>query len=138
MTIFVGQSEPHRFSLRYRDPRQRRPSTSAYTLRGARSSLLLVVLFILVVSSSQAQTKSQSAARLIYERCHSSVVVVVPLDKDNKPLGQGSGFIIGTNRVVTNHHVLADAASAAVIFADGGTEVSEGFVADNPGQTLRL
>ena len=138
MTIFVGQSEPHRFSLRYRDPRQRRPSTSAYTLRGARSSLLLVVLFILVVSSSQAQTKSQSAARLIYERCHSSVVVVVPLDKDNKPLGQGSGFIIGTNRVVTNHHVLADAASAAVIFADGGTEVSEGFVADNPGRDVTV
>jgi len=63
---------------------------------------------------------------------------VVPLDKDNKPLGQGSGFIIGTNRVVTNHHVLADAASAAVIFADGGTEVSEGFVADNPGRDVTV
>jgi S1-C subfamily serine protease len=62
-----------------------------------------------------------STIRKAAERCHSSVVVVVPLDKDNKPLGQGSGFIIANNKVVTNHHVLADATSAAVIFADGGT-----------------
>jgi Trypsin-like peptidase domain len=59
-------------------------------------------------------------------------VVVVPLGKDNKPLGQGSGFIIAANEVVTNHHVLEEATSAAVIFADGSTEAVEGFLADNP------
>jgi hypothetical protein len=100
--------------------------------------LLLAALLTLVVGSSNAQTKSQNTASLVYERCHSSVVVVVPLDKDNKPLGQGSGFIIATNRVVTNHHVLADATSAAVSFADGGTEVVKGFIADNPARDITI
>jgi tetratricopeptide (TPR) repeat protein len=113
-------------------------SSSTSTQRAARSFLLLAVLFILVVDSSGAQTKSQSAASLIYERCHSSVVVVVPLDKDSKPLGQGSGFIIAANRVVTNHHVLADATSAGVIFADGATEVAEGVLADNPSRDITI
>src|SRR5271157_5559656 len=101
--------------------------------------LCLALLVFPAVDAAQAQsTKPESAARLIYERCHPSVVVVVPLDKDNKPLGQGSGFIVATNRVVTNHHVLADAASAAVIFADGGTEVVEGFLADNPTRDITI
>ena len=99
----------------------------------------LALLHLPALDSAQAQsTKPQSSARLIYERCHSSVVVVVPLDKNNKPLGQGSGFIIATNKVVTNHHVLADARSAAVIFADGGTEVVEGFLADNPTRDITI
>lgn len=99
---------------------------------------LALLLFFGLESGRAQSARSQSAARLIYERCHSSVVVVVPLDKDNKPLGQGSGFIIGTNRVVTNHHVLADATSAAVIFADGGTEIVEGFSADNPSRDITV
>lgn len=138
MRVFLGRTGAQDSSLWYRRPRQPRPSSSTSTQRIARSFLLLAVLFILVVDSSTAQTKSQSAAGLIYERCHSSVVVVVPLDKDNKPLGQGSGFIIAPNRVVTNHHVLADAASAAVSFADGGMEVAEGIVADNAARDITI
>jgi S1-C subfamily serine protease len=138
MTVFLGRTEAQDSSLRHRCPRQPRPSSSTSAQRVARSILLLAVLFILVFDSSRAQTKSKSAASLIYERCHSSVVVVYPLDKDNKPLGQGSGFIIATNRVVTNHHVLADAAGAAVSFADGGTEVAEGIVADNPTRDIAI
>jgi tetratricopeptide (TPR) repeat protein len=99
---------------------------------------LALLLFPAFDSALAQTTKPQSSARLIYERCHSSVVVVVPLDKNNKPLGQGSGFIIATNKVVTNHHVLADARSAAVIFADGGTEVVEGFLADNPTRDITI
>ena len=99
---------------------------------------LLLALLISGVHSAQGQTKSQSPASLIYEHCHSSVVVVFTLDKDNKLLGQGSGFIIAPNRVVTNHHVLAGATGAAVLFADGGTEVVEGFLADNQTRDIAI
>src|SRR6516165_347288 len=132
MNILLWRPKTGAFLPLLREFRQPDLPVSLYSRCAVHRVLLLTVLSILVVGSSEAQTKSQSAARLIYERCHSSVVVVVRLDKDNKPLGQGSGFIIGTDRVVTNHHVLADAANAAVIFADGGTEVVEGSVADNP------
>lgn len=104
----------------------------------SRYLFLLLALLISGVHSAQGQTKSQSPASLIYEHCHSSVVVVFTLDKDNKLLGQGSGFIIAPNRVVTNHHVLAGAAGAAVLFADGGTEVVEGFLADNPTRDIAI
>ncbi len=105
---------------------------------GLTEVLALAALLILFVNSAQAQTKLRNAAGLIYERCHSSVVVVVPLDKDDKPLGQGSGFIIAANKVVTNHHVLADSTNAVVFFADGGTERVEGFIADNPTRDITI
>lgn len=105
---------------------------------GLTEVLALAVLLVLFVNSAQAQTKSRNAAGLIYERCHASVVVVVPLDKDDKPLGQGSGFIIAANKVVTNHHVLAESTNAVVLFADGGTERVEGFIADNPTRDITI
>jgi S1-C subfamily serine protease/tetratricopeptide (TPR) repeat protein len=138
MTVFLGRTEAQDSSLRFRRFRNQRLSSSTSIHRVTRFFLLLTVLCILVIDSSLAQTKPQSAASLIYERCHSSVVVVVPMDKDDKPLGQGSGFIIAANSVVTNHHVLADATSAVVIFADGGTEVAEGFLADNPTRDITI
>jgi tetratricopeptide (TPR) repeat protein len=95
-------------------------------------------LLILTVNPVQAQTRSRNAASQIFESCHSSVVIVVPLDKDNKPLGQGSGFIIETNKVVTNHHVLADSPNAAVIFADGATEFVDGFLTDSPTRDITI
>ena len=48
--------------------------------------LLLLALLISGVHPAHAQTKSTSPASLIYEHCHSSVVVVFTLDKDNKLL----------------------------------------------------
>ena len=105
---------------------------------GLTEVLGLAVLLVFFVNSAQAQTKSRNAAGLIYERCHASVVVVVPLDKDDKPLGQGSGFIIAANKVVTNHHVLAESTNAVVLFADGGTERVEGFIADNPTRDITI
>jgi len=97
----------------------------------------MIVIFLFAVCLN-GQTKTQSVASSIYERCHSGVVVVVPLDKDDKPLGQGSGFILAANRVVTNHHVLADSSNAVVLFADGDTVRVEGFLADNPTRDITI
>jgi tetratricopeptide (TPR) repeat protein len=114
-----------------------RRSPCAFAESGARSPVLFV-LMVLAASFSQAQTRPQSEGSLIYDRCHSAVVVVVTLDKDNKALGQGSGFIIAPNKVVTNHHVINGAINAVVMFADGQTEAVDGFLADNASRDIAI
>jgi S1-C subfamily serine protease len=44
-----------------------------------------------------------------------AVVFIQTFDKDNKPLGQGSGFFVNNKgHIVTNHHVLEGAYRATV------------------------
>ena len=90
MIVFLETSKSQASSFENRYSCQADPAYSLSNTGVAHLFLPLAVLLILGVAA-QAQTKSQSPASLIYERCHSSVVVVFPLDKDNKPLGQGSG-----------------------------------------------
>jgi tetratricopeptide (TPR) repeat protein len=110
------------------------PSINSILLR----LLVTMIACVLFTTCTHAQTKTQSPASSIYERCHSAVVVVVTFDKNDKPIGQGSGFILSANHVVTNHHVIADSSSAAVLFADGETAKVEGFVADNPTRDIAI
>jgi len=116
----------------------RRAPSAALLTKIVNGSLVAIIALVLFTARLNAQTKSQSPASSIYERCHSGVVVVVPLDKDDKALGQGSGFILAANRVVTNHHVLAGSSNAVVLFADGDTVRVEGFVADNPTRDITI
>jgi len=66
----------------------------------------------------------------IYDHAHSVVVVIVS-DRNSKPIGQGSGFIVAKDRIVTNHHVVKGAKDALVVFADGTSELVEGVAADS-------
>jgi Flp pilus assembly protein TadD len=106
--------------------------------RHVRSLQLLILALAICGSFARAQTRPQSEGSLIFDRCHSAVVVIVTLDKDKKALGQGSGFIISANKVVTNHHVISGATNAAVMFADGQTEAVDGFIADNPSRDIAI
>jgi S1-C subfamily serine protease len=99
---------------------------------------LAMALVLALGGKASAQSRPQSTAGGIYDKCHVSVVVVVTLDADGKAVGQGSGFILSTDRVVTNHHVLADAANAVVIFADGKTANVDGSVADSPSRDISI
>jgi S1-C subfamily serine protease len=85
-----------------------------------------------------AQAAPQITAADIYARAHSSVVVVIVADGNEKPIGQGSGFIVAKDRIVTNHHVVNGAADALVIFADGTSELVEGVAADSPTRDLAV
>jgi hypothetical protein len=85
-----------------------------------------------------AQAAPQITAADIYARAHSSVVVVIVADRNEKPIGQGSGFIVAKDRIVTNHHVVKGAADALVIFADGTSELVEGMAADSPTRDLAV
>ena len=99
-------------------------------------TVLKTVSICLIPTLSPAQTKPRISVADIYERAHSSVVVVIVADRNSKPFGQGSGFIVAKNRVVTNHHVVQGARDALVVFEDGTSESVEGVVADSPAHDL--
>src|SRR6266478_5344069 len=99
---------------------------------------LSAFLLGIIPSLCNAQATPQNTPSAIYERTHVSVVVIVTADKDANPTGQGSGFIIAKNKIVTNHHVVDGASSAVVIFADGTTADVAGIIADSPARDLAI
>jgi S1-C subfamily serine protease len=114
---------------------ERGPTLARRLIKLGRLSLLQLI-FIPIFCS--AQTKSASTAAEIYERTHSSIVIVLAADDDAKPIGQGSGFIISQDRIVTNHHVLEGASSVLVVFADGISLSADGIVADSSTRDLTI
>jgi tetratricopeptide (TPR) repeat protein len=83
-----------------------------------------------------SQSKTSMSAAEIYDHSKNSVVVIITADKNDKPTGQGSGFIVSKDRIVTNHHVLAGAPQALVVYADGKSVVVEGIVADSSSRDI--
>jgi tetratricopeptide (TPR) repeat protein len=74
---------------------------------------------LLAACPAAAQTKINLSPEVIYARSKASVVTILTFDSNRAPLGQGSGFIVANNRVVTNYHVVAGSSSASIIFNDG-------------------
>ena len=61
-----------------------------------------------------------------------AVVLIQTFDKDNKPLGQGSGFFVDNKgHIVTNHHVIEGAYRAVVKTSSGMEYPVEGVIAKN-------
>ena len=101
-------------------------------------TVLATVFGCLIPAMCRTQTRPQIAAEDIYQRTHGSVVFIVVGDKDSEPFGQGSGFIVAKDRIVTNHHVMQGAREALVFFADGVSEPVDGVVADSPARDLAI
>lgn len=85
-----------------------------------------------------AQTKGSLSPDVLYARAKDCVVTILTFDANRAPLGQGSGFIVGKNRVVTNYHVLAGSSSASIIFSDGSIGVVESVVAGSEPKDLLI
>lgn len=64
-------------------------------------------------------TRAQSSSADIVARVKPSVVSIITLDKDGKPLMLGSGFCVGLNRIITNKHVIKGATSIQVSTGNG-------------------
>jgi hypothetical protein len=99
---------------------------------------LATFLNCLIAALCFAQAAPQITPADIYAHAHSSVVVVLVADSNEKPIGQGSGFIIAKNRIVTNHHVVEGASDALIVFADGTSARVEGVGADSPARDLAI
>jgi tetratricopeptide (TPR) repeat protein len=121
----------------YPDPTQRRDqATFAGKLSSRGMPLLLILIGLFHSGICRAQAKPTTTPTAIYDRTHSSIVVIVTADKDDKPVGQGSGFIVARDRIATNHHVFEGAANAVVFYADGASVLVEGIFADSPARDL--
>jgi tetratricopeptide (TPR) repeat protein len=79
----------------------------------------VVCVLTLAVSPVPAQTKGILPPEALYAKCKMSVITILTFDANRAPLGQGSGFIVGRNRVVTNYHVVGGSSSASIVFSDG-------------------
>ncbi|MEK7449595.1 MAG: tetratricopeptide repeat-containing serine protease family protein [Planctomycetota bacterium] len=80
----------------------------------------LICLYILArpqIITAQAPIVSGQADK-IYEQNNQAVVIIITYDKDVKPLGKGSGFIVRSDgAIVTNLHVVSGASSIKVKIA---------------------
>jgi tetratricopeptide (TPR) repeat protein len=74
----------------------------------------------------------------IFSRARASVVVIFAASQDGKRQVLGSGFVVGRDRIATNHHVLAGMNKAHVVFSDGDIRSVSGVVADSPQQDLLI
>ena len=92
------------------------------------------LIFILAFVASVNSTISIADERLVdlVKKIKPCVVLVETFDKDNNPLGQGSGFFVDNKgHIVTNSHVL-EGANRAIVKTLSGKEYSvEGIVAKN-------
>jgi len=96
---------------------------------------LLVGAFALPVSSAQNPPARSPAD--VFRQARSSVVLIVGSEGRDK-VAQGSGFIVGKDKIVTNYHVIAGLSAAVVLFADGHTEPVTGVVAADADQDAAI
>jgi tetratricopeptide (TPR) repeat protein len=89
----------------------------------------LALTLLVAALPNYGQTKGTLTPETLYARSKASVVTVLTFDANRAPLGQGSGFIVARNRVVTNYHVVAGSTSASIVFEDGSIAVVTAVIA---------
>jgi hypothetical protein len=98
---------------------------------GFTTRLLSLIVFVVGVASAQtAPTRKDIPA--IAKAANGSIVSIVMFDKDGKPLGQGSGFVVSKDGlIVTNYHVIAEGVSAVAKLPDDAFYLIDGVLASD-------
>lgn len=94
---------------------------------------ILTAVFALFASFSAF---AASTAEQVFNKASPSVVVIIAVDHTNKPIGSGSGVVIGKNQIVTNWHVVSGADSIIVRRKD--TNYPAEVIADRRDRDLAL
>lgn len=89
---------------------------SAFGWIGKQCSVLVATVLL-----SAASAHAQNDGQRVFTQVAPSIVTVLAFDETGKPEGQGSGVIVGPDRIVTNCHVVRDAQSLKVRHAKGET-----------------
>jgi S1-C subfamily serine protease/Tfp pilus assembly protein PilF len=85
----------------------------------------------LLLGAYRAQGQGGQTPSTIFRNAKPSVVYIIAGDSNGNPTVQGSGFIIGKDRVVTNHHVLVGTSTAIALFSDGRSSPITTVIADS-------
>jgi hypothetical protein len=105
-------------------------------LRPSCSIIYTLAFLFLGTLPTAAQLKENLSPEVLYAKSKPSVVTILTFDAKRAALGQGSGFIVARNRVVTNYHVVAGSASASIVFDDGSITVVTAVVAGSEPKDL--
>ncbi|HVQ38433.1 MAG TPA: serine protease [Pyrinomonadaceae bacterium] len=100
-------------------------------------SAMMIVFVCAVFSLAVGQSTNQSSATRI-AKVKQAVVIISTVDRAGKPLLQGSGFFVSADLVVTNLHVVKDAALIKIEMFDGSATSIQSVVAVNEKEDLAL
>ncbi|WP_026486465.1 trypsin-like peptidase domain-containing protein [Caldanaerobius polysaccharolyticus] len=92
------------------------------------------VILTLTVKASSSQLSVKDIAKK-----SNGVVTIMTFSVDEKPLAQGSGFIVSQDgKIVTNYHVIKDACSAKAVLGDGRQYEVEGIISYSENQDIAV
>jgi S1-C subfamily serine protease len=86
--------------------------------------------------TGSVKASSELVPSQIFVRASPSVVVIVAENKTTQSEALGSGFVVGRDRIATNHHVVEGMKEAFVLFSDGKVKPALNVVADSVQQDL--
>lgn len=96
----------------------------------------LASIFVCLISSVPTWGQSSESPSTIFRNAKPSIVFIIAGDATGNPTVQGSGFIIGKDRIVTNHHVVVGTSTALAVFSDGASSPITGVIADSATKDL--
>ncbi len=110
-----------------------------HCLQGSVRTLFFLALLATPSSivSAQASDPTNSPTENL-SALRRAVVIVTTFDEQDKPLLQGSGFFVKADCVVTNLHVIADAARVRITTFAGKTTLVQSVLARNDKDDLAL
>lgn len=110
----------------------------------------LCAIFVLLACCAFSQTQADSHLSAIPQQPQvgvsdlvkssvDSVVLIVVSDESEKPMTEGSGFIVSADgKIATNHHVIQGARSATVKLNNGSFFTVDGILADDPDHDITI
>jgi hypothetical protein len=103
-----------------------------------RTLLPFLILATAALMNVRAETESIDLKALA-KKARPAVMLLVVSDAAGKEIATGTGFLVSSDgKLITNHHVIEDAASAVAKAENGGLFPVEGVLADDPKNDLVL
>jgi S1-C subfamily serine protease len=102
--------------------------------------LAVVVLTAAVAFNATVRAETETIdLKALAKKARPAVMLLVVSDATGKEIATGTGFLVSSDgKLITNHHVMENAASAVAKAESGGLFPVEGVLADDPKNDLVL
>ena len=112
------------------------------SLGGGGLSKHLAVVVLATVGAFSVTVSAETETidlKALAKKARPAVLLLVVSDANGKEIATGTGFLVSSDgKLITNHHVIEDAASAIAKAENGGLFPVEGVLADDPKNDLVL